>query len=245
MEMIYGMHAVEAILRTAPKTVVRLLVQDSRGDHRLLALISMAEKFGVSVKRLPRSEIDNLLSQDVRHQGVVAEVSELPEYSEQDLKKIIDIEDVLLLILDGVQDPHNLGACLRSANAMGVHAVIAPKDRAVGMTPTVRKVACGAAEITPFIAVTNLSRTMEQLKDAGIWLVGAAGEAETVLHEIDLKGKVGLIMGAEGKGLRRLTKDHCDYLARIPMQGSVSSLNVSVATGICLYEINRQRDFTN
>lgn len=241
MQKIYGIHTVEALLNTAPKSLAKLYVQESREDQRLKIIRSLADAADVPVRILSRSDLDAMLTDESHHQGVVAEVAELPHYSERDLTKLIEIDNVLLLILDGVQDPHNLGACLRSANALGVHAVIAPKDRAVGMTPAVRKVASGAAEITPFIPVTNLSRTLKQLKEQGIWLVGAVGEAETNIFEIDLLGRIALVMGAEGKGLRRLTREHCDYLARIPMQGSVSSFNVSVATGICLYEINRQR----
>jgi len=163
--------------------------------------------------------------------------------SESDLSEILRslAEPPFLLLLDNVQDPHNLGACLRSADAAGVHAVIVPKDRSVSLTPVVRTVACGAAEKIPFVQVTNLARTMDQLREAGVWLVGTAGEATQNLYEIDLTGPLGIVMGAEGSGLRRLTRERCDFLARIPMLGSVESLNVSVATGVCLFEAVRQR----
>ena len=241
MQKIYGIHTVLALLQTKPESVSKLYMQVNPENQRLMTVQSIAEAANIPVKRVKRQNLEAMLPESARHQGVVAETEAMPSYTERDLSKFLDIKNVLLLILDGVQDPHNLGACLRSANALGVHAVLAPKDRAVGLTPTVRKVACGAAEVTPFIALTNLSRTLKQLKERGIWLVGSASEADIMLTEIDLTGSIGLVMGAEGKGLRRLTKEHCDYLAYIPMQGSVSSFNVSVATGICLYEINRQR----
>ncbi len=163
--------------------------------------------------------------------------------SETELFSILENlkEAPLLLILDGVQDPHNLGACLRSADAAGVHAVVAPKDRAVSLTDTVRTVACGAAEIVPFVQVTNLARTMKELQDSGLWLVGTADESEQSLYDARLTGPLGIVMGAEGKGLRRLTRDKCDFLVKIPMHGSVECLNVSVATGVCLFEAVRQR----
>ena len=241
MQKIYGIHTVEALIHASPKQVATLYVQENREDQRLKTIRQLADAAHIPLKMRSRANLDALLADGGRHQGVIADVTEAPHYTERDLMKLTEIDNVLLLILDGVQDPHNLGACLRSANALGVHAVIAPKDRAVGMTAAVRKVACGAAEVTPFIPVANLSRTLTQLKAKAVWLVGAVGETETLISDIDLSTRIGLVMGAEGKGLRRLTREHCDYLASIPMQGSVSSFNVSVATGICLYEINRQR----
>ena len=180
---------------------------------------------------------------DARHQGVVARCRAVTVWQEDDLDQLLDGLSVppLLLVLDGVQDPHNLGACLRSADAAGVHAVIAPRDRAVGLTPVVRKVASGAAETVPFIQVTNLARTLRTLKDKGLWTVGADAEGDGDVFSADLRGPTVLVMGAEGQGMRRLTREHCDLLVRIPMQGTVESLNVSVATGICLFEAVRQR----
>lgn len=183
-------------------------------------------------------------SRSYRHTDFTADVT---VRNEDDLFDILDSlkEPPFLLILDGVQDPHNLGACLRSADAAGVHAVIAPKDRAVSLTDTVRKIACGAAEHVPFVTVTNLARTLKELKEAGLWLVGTADGAEQSLYDIDLTGPLALVMGAEGKGLRRLTREHCDFLVHIPMAGSVECLNVSVATGVCLFEAVRQRRRTS
>ena len=181
------------------------------------------------------------MAQHARHQGVVARV-EAVELA-RDLDGVLAglTEPALLLILDGVTDPHNLGACLRVADGMGVHAVIAPKDRAAGINPTVAKVASGAAETVPFLAVTNLARTMRELKERGVWLIGAEENADTDLYAVRLEGPIGWVLGAEGEGMRRLTREHCDELARVPMLGTVASLNVSVTAGICLAETRRQR----
>ncbi|HEY7776210.1 MAG TPA: 23S rRNA (guanosine(2251)-2'-O)-methyltransferase RlmB, partial [Kineobactrum sp.] len=211
----------------------------------------LARNQGVTVVREPRKALDNLVSG--RHQGAVATVTEAPAtggpeaegnlLDETDLLELVDNSPgpVLLLVLDCVTDPHNLGACLRSADAAGVQAVVVPKDKAADLSPVVRKVACGAAEVVPFVRVTNIARTLAALKERGVWLYGAAGEAEQSLYDTDLTGSVALVMGAEGAGLRRLTREHCDHLVRLPMAGSVSSLNVSVATGISLFEAVRQR----
>ena len=201
----------------------------------------LAKQNGIKNEPVSRQQLDKLTDNAV-HQGVAAECHKAAEYHENDVDKIIDsTAKPLFLILDGIQDPHNLGACLRSADAFGVNAVIVPKDKSVGITPTVSKVASGAAETVPFIAVTNLARTLRNLKESGIWIFGAAGEATQTLYEADLTVPAGLVLGAEGQGMRRLTKEHCDVLLNIPMQGSVSSLNVSVATGIFLFETLRQR----
>ncbi|QQD17665.1 23S rRNA (guanosine(2251)-2'-O)-methyltransferase RlmB [Spongiibacter nanhainus] len=240
MEKVFGLHAVESLLRRDGGKVVEIYVQQGRRDKRLGALIDLAKSHSVAVVECPRAKLDDLVSG--RHQGVVALAEAAPSFDEKALPGLLaERPDALVLVLDGVTDPHNLGACLRSADAAGVAAVIAPKDNAVGLTATVRKVACGAAESVPFVAVTNLSRTLKALQDAGLWVVGMAGEAEQMLYDIDLKGPVALVMGAEGSGLRRLTREHCDFLAKLPMAGSVSSLNVSVATGVCLFEAVRQR----
>ena len=194
--------------------------------------------------QVERVRLDGLAGLGGRHQGVIARVVDTP-IPYKDIHDILESdlqEPPFFLVLDGVEDPHNLGACLRVADAMGVHAVIAPKDRAVGLNATVRKVACGAAETVPFIAVTNLSRTLRELKDAGVWVVGAAAEAEQDLLASRFDGPIALVLGAEGTGLRRMTAENCDALVRIPMFGSVESLNVSVASGICLYEVRRQRN---
>ena len=238
---IYGLHAVHAVIARSPERIQRLTVQSERRDQRVKALIALAKKHHIKVERLSKRDMDARCKE--AHQGVYAECTPACAYSEQDIEEIIDKKDgpALLLLLDGVQDPHNLGACLRVADAAGVDCVVAPKDRSVGLTPTVRKVASGAAETVPFIAVTNLARTIESLQAMGVWLYGASDDATQSLYEIELTGKVAFVLGAEGAGLRRLTRDKCDYLVSIPMLGSVSSLNVSVAAGICLYEAVRQR----
>ncbi len=243
-ELIFGIHAVMAALRRDAGQLSELLVAEGgRKNPRLRELIELAEQTGLPVNYQSREALDDLVPDGV-HQGVVAwSAAAAPMVSEDDLVGLVEGLRVpaLLLVLDGVQDPHNLGACLRSADAAGVHAVIAPKDRAVGLTPTVRKVACGGADTVPFVQVTNLARTLRELKDAGVWLVGAAGDASESLYDADLRGPIAIVMGAEEKGLRRLTQEHCDFLVRIPMAGSVESLNVSVATGVCLFEAVRQR----
>lgn len=242
--MIFGLHAVEAALKRDPASIEQLWCDAQRKDRRLRDLIALAENQGVRPHWIQKSELDKLLPGQARHQGVAARVSGVIEYNEQFLEQLLVglKEPALLLVLDGVTDPHNLGACLRSADAAGVHAVIAPRDRACGLTPVVRKVASGAAEVLPFIRVTNLARTLKSLRDGGIWVIGTAlDEVSTSLFQTDLRGSVAMVLGAEGKGLRRLTRDNCDELIYIPMVGTVQSLNVSVATGICLFEALRQR----
>jgi 23S rRNA (guanosine2251-2'-O)-methyltransferase len=233
---------VAALLERAPGRVVALYLQAGRDDARLQGLVARAEAAALPVQRLSRAELDARFP-GWHHQGAVAQCRPATVASEADLPGLLAVTAgaPLLLVLDGVQDPHNLGACLRTADAAGVTAVIAPRDRAVGLTPTVRKVACGAAETLPFLSVTNLARTLRQLRDAGLWIVGAAGEGSTDLYRSDLSGPLALVLGAEERGLRRLTREHCDFLVRIPMFGSVASLNVSVAAGICLFEAVRQR----
>lgn len=240
-EYVFGLHAVEALLSKQPERVIRVCVFPDRSDKKLDAVVALARKLGMQVDQASRPELDRM-TQDANHQGIVAYCHKARVYSEADLKTLLENLDVppFLLILDGVQDPHNLGACFRSADAAGVHAIIAPKDKAVGITPVVSKVACGAAETVPFVQVTNLARTMEQLKESGVWLYGADAEAKQTLYQTKLSGSVGIVMGAEGSGLRRLTRELCDVLLNIPMHGSVSSLNVSVATGVFLFEVVRQ-----
>ena len=241
LEKVYGVHAVEALLRHHPKRVKQLWVAEGRQDPRIQALLSLAEAHRVNVGQRERRELDEWA--EGVHQGVVAEVSPSQVWGENMLDELLERNEgpALLLVLDGVTDPHNLGACLRTADAAGAQAVIVPKDKSATLNATVRKVACGAAEVIPLVAVTNLSRTLEKLQKKGLWIVGTAGEADKDLYDLDLTGPTVLVMGAEGKGMRRLTREHCDFLARLPMAGSVSSLNVSVATGICLFEAVRQR----
>lgn len=241
-ERVFGLHAVTSLLQRNPARVSLLLVLESREDARIQQVLALAEKANVPIRRVARRELDELVP-GVSHQGVLAETGSAPGLGEKELPGLIDglERPVFLLILDGVQDPHNLGACLRSAEAAGVDAVILPKDRSAPLNSTVRKVACGAAETVPVVRVTNLVRTLRALKDAGVWIYGATAEADTALYETDLSGALALVLGGEGKGLRRLTREHCDGLVAIPMAGSMSSLNVSVATGVCLFEARRQR----
>ncbi len=242
-ELIYGFHAVKTVLKTRPHDVLQLLVQANRNDHRLIEMTELAASFKIPCETISKIKLQELVGIDANHQGIVANCKPLSAWTEKELMACIEnaTDRVILLFLDGVQDPHNLGACLRSANAFGVTAVIAPKDRAVALTDVVKKVACGAAEQTPFVTVTNLHRTIQQIQQLGVWLVGLDSDATLTLTDVDLKGNIGIVMGGEGQGLRRLTREACDYLAKIPMQGSVESLNVSVATGVALYETQRQR----
>ncbi len=238
---IFGIHAVMARLRQQPASIKELLVQRDRRDERMRQLLSLAEQQDCRVVFVDDARLDGAVGGS-RHQGVVALVD--ASYQAPHLEDILDTltDDAFLLVLDGIQDPHNLGACLRVADAMGVHAVIAPKDRAVGLTAVAAKVACGAADTVPYITVTNLARTLRNLQSRGITLVGAAGdEGSAPLFDTPLTGSIAWVMGAEGDGLRRLTRETCDLLVAIPMFGSVESLNVSVATGICLAETRRQR----
>lgn len=243
-ELIYGLHAVTAALDYEPEQVHELWIERQRRDRRIQALLDTAARIGLTVHRADRAELDRL-SDSIHHQGVVARLAVRQRtHGEDDLPALLAAAEgpLLLLVLDGVQDPHNLGACLRSAAAAGVHAVIAPADRAAGLNATVRKVACGATEIVPFIPVTNLARTLRELKEQGIWVIGAAGAAEASLYDVDFTLSTAMVLGAEEKGLRRLTREVCDQLAQIPMvEGGVESLNVSVAAGIFLFEARRQR----
>lgn len=237
---IFGIHAVASVLKKNPSQLEQVYLIKNPGNKRLLGLKADLAGSHVQTQFVHQSELEQLVG-DVNHQGVVAMIM-AKLYQEADLWGLLDGLEVnpFLLILDGVQDPHNLGACLRTANAVGVHAVIAPKDNAVGMTPAVRKVASGAAEATPYIQVTNLARVIKKLQESGVWVYGLSDKAEKSLYQMDLKGPKALVMGAEGTGLRRLTEESCDVLLRIPMLGEVESLNVSVAAGVCLYECLRQ-----
>ena len=241
--IVFGLHAVQAILQRQPERILRLHVVNVRGDKKMEAILSLASDANIHVETATRQQLDRLCNEG-NHQGVVALCTKASVYGESDLKSFLANLDAppFLLILDGVQDPHNLGACFRSADAAGVHAIIAPKDKSVGITPVVSKVACGATEALPFFQVTNLARTIEAIKAENIWVYGAAGEADKTIYQTALTGPLALVLGSEGDGLRRLTRDLCDGLVKIPMFGSVSSLNVSVATGICLFEAVRQRN---
>jgi 23S rRNA (guanosine2251-2'-O)-methyltransferase len=237
--VVFGFHAVLSRLRADPKSVVEIFLDETRNDARAKDLAALAERAGVHLMRVPTKRLDGFYGGG-RHQGVVARVQA------RDLGQTLDdvlegIEKPLLLVLDGVTDPHNLGACLRVANAAGVHAVVAPRDRAAGITPVVSKVASGAAEATPYLMVTNLARTLRELKERNVWIVGADERAQKTLYEVDLPESIAWVLGAEGEGMRRLTRENCDLLVRIPMRGEVDSLNVSVSAGICLFESVRRR----
>ncbi len=239
-KLIYGFHAVLARLRRDPEAVFELYLSAQRHDARARDAAKLAEAAGVRLIQIESDRLDGMVGTR-RHQGVVARVD--ARRRELKLTDVLDSldEQALILVLDGVQDPHNLGACLRVADAAGAHAVVAPKDRAVGLNATAVKVASGAADTVPYITVTNLARALRQMQEAGIWVIGAAGEAEKSLYQIDQRGPIAWVLGSEGDGLRRLTRESCDELAKIPMFGSVESLNVSVASGICLFEARRQR----
>ncbi|MCA0240366.1 MAG: 23S rRNA (guanosine(2251)-2'-O)-methyltransferase RlmB [Proteobacteria bacterium] len=239
-KVLFGFHAVTVRLKTAPESVAEVHVDATRRDARMRQFIERAQAAGA---RLVESDDERLtrLAGSARHQGVVARVTPLaPRHS---LDEVLDEVQgpPLVLVLDGVTDPHNLGACLRVADGAGAHAVVAPKDHAVGLNATVAKVASGAAETVPYLMVTNLARSLNEMKERDIRVIGTSDDAERTLYDVDLGGPVALVLGAEGPGLRQLTRKTCDELVRIPMAGAVESLNVSVAAGICLYEARRQR----
>jgi 23S rRNA (guanosine2251-2'-O)-methyltransferase len=241
VETVYGMHTVRMLLERQATRVLRVLIAERREDPRVRALEALAQRQQRPLERIDLKALKSRVG-DVAHQGVVAEITPLPPWTEDDLLESLSATPApLILALDGVQDPHNLGACLRSADACGALAVIVPRDRAAQLTPAVRKVAAGAAETTPVVAVTNLVRTLKLLKEAGLWIVGADAAAERPADAVDLKGPVALVLGAEGSGLRHLTQQNCDFLVRLPSLGAVESLNVSVAAGMLLYETVRQR----
>lgn len=237
---IVGINPVEGALANDPSRVREMLVEQGAHNPRIAALVDEAKRLGVRVHARPRAMLDRV-SGHARHQGVAANYEVPAAKSEHDLAALLDAENALFLVLDGVTDPHNLGACLRSAAAAGATAVVVPKDRAVGITPVVRRASAGAVDRVPLVEVTNLARALREMKDAGVWLTGLAGDAEASLYDVDLAGRIALVMGGEGEGMRRLTREACDHLARIPMPGSMESLNVSVAAGIALFEAVRQR----
>lgn len=240
-EFIYGIHAIKAVLEREPERFIEAFVLKGRQDDRLLPILNTLQSMGISLQMMGRKALDDK-AQGANHQGIIARVKPAKQLNEIDLEEIVAQQSSpLLLILDGVTDPHNLGACLRNADAAGVAAVIVPKDKSANMNATVSKVACGAAETVPLIRVTNLARTMRALQEQGVWIVGTAGEATHDIYQAKLTGPLAIVMGAEGDGMRRLTRETCDDLIKIPMAGSVSSLNVSVASGVCLFEAVRQR----
>jgi 23S rRNA (guanosine2251-2'-O)-methyltransferase len=240
--LVYGLHAVRAVLARRPADVLRLSIAAARDDARSRELRELAAGRGVKVVAATPAALDAETG-GAAHQGFVAEVRPSIPLDENSLLDLLaaQTQAALVLVLDGVSDPHNLGACLRTADAAGATAVVAPRDRAASLTPTVRKVAAGAAETVPFAQVTNLARALRDMKQAGLWIGGTAGDGEKSIFEADLSGPLAIVMGSEGRGLRRLTRENCDFTVSLPMQGAVASLNVSVAAGIALYEALRQR----
>jgi 23S rRNA (guanosine2251-2'-O)-methyltransferase len=241
-DLLIGIHAVEAALNYDAGNIVELYFETGAHNARLKELSDRARDLGIKPHARDRAALDRMTG-GARHQGVVARYNAPAPHSESELPKLVEAggASALFLVLDGVTDPHNLGACLRSAEAAGVTAVIVPKDRAVGITPTVRRASAGAADRVPLVSATNLARALKALKEAGVWLVGLVGDIDASLYSIDLKGPIAIVLGSEGEGMRRLTREACDFVARIPMRGGVESLNVSVATGIALFETLRQR----
>lgn len=240
LKLLFGFHAVTVRLKVAPKSIRELHVDATRRDQRMKQFLAKVEEAGLKVIESDDDKLQKMCGTH-RHQGVVARVEVIQKSNSLD--DLLDslTEPVLLLVLDGITDPHNLGACLRVADGAGVHAVIAPKDHAVGINATVAKVASGAAETVPYFMVTNLARTLAELKERDIWIIGTSDDAPASLYQTDLRGPTALVLGAEGEGMRQLTRKNCDALVSIPMMGSVDSLNVSVASGVCLYEARRQR----
>ncbi len=240
IRLIFGFHAVTSRLRQNPDSIKEVFLDAARRDQRARDLAKMAETQGVRLILCDSARLASMAG-GACHQGVAANID--ASRSHVDIEDVLDTlaEPALLLVLDGIQDPHNLGACLRVADAFGVHAVIAPKDRAVGLNATVHKVASGAADTVPYVAVTNLARTLRELKQHGVWIIGTAADADSSLGSVKLDGPIAWVLGAEGEGMRRLTREICDQLVAIPMLGSVESLNVSVSAGICLFETRRQR----
>ncbi len=241
-KVLFGFHAVGVRLKTAPSSVIEIYADPTRRDARMKQFLARAAEVGVRVIEADGVRLAKLAGSH-GHQGVAARVHQVEQaHSLDDLLDALT-EPPLLLVLDGVTDPHNLGACLRVADGAGAHAVIAPKDHAAGINATVAKVASGAAETVPYFMVTNLARTLGELKERNIWITGTSGDAEKTLYEVEMVGPTALVLGAEGPGMRQLTRKTCDQLVRIPMVGAVESLNVSVASGVCLYEARRQRGF--
>ncbi len=242
LSRIFGIHAVQAALEYAPGKIQQVWVDSQRQDQRIKPLLDELNSLGINVETCERKKLDRF-ADGKSHQGIVASVTLPAELTEADLKNALLYQEAtpLFLVLDHVQDPHNLGACLRSADAAGVNGIIITKDNAVGITPTVCKVASGAAETIPVYVVTNLVRTLRWLKEQNIWIVGAAGGAVQTFYAVDFTLPVAIVVGAEEKGLRRLTQEECDFVVKLPMLGTVESLNLSVATGVLLYEVVRQR----
>ena len=238
-EIIYGIHAVEAVLRNQPENVLQVFVQQGRNDNRIKKILDIAKNSGISLQSISNDKLKEKCPK-ARHQGVVAEIR-AGRSGTVTLDDVLQKDSMLLLVLDEVQDPHNIGACLRTADAIGVDAVVVSKNRSPALTPVIRNVASGAAETVPYIMVSNIARALEKIKDKNVWVMGTSGDASHTIYDCNVNNRLALVMGSEGKGMRRLTREACDELISIPMQGSVESLNISVATAVCLYEIRRQQ----
>jgi len=238
-EIIYGIHAVEAALRNQSENILQVFVQQGRNDNRIKKILDIAKNSGVSLQSISNEKLKEKCPK-ARHQGVVAEIR-AGRSGTVTLDDVLQKESVLLLVLDEVQDPHNIGACLRTADAIGVDAVVVSKNRSPALTPVIRNVASGAAETVPYIMVSNIARALEKIKDNNVWVMGTSGDASQTIYDCNVNNRLALVMGSEGKGMRRLTREACDELISIPMQGSIESLNISVATAVCLYEIRRQQ----
>ena len=241
-QLIFGFHSITSLIRANVSNIINIYLDDSRKDGRMHELLSLLQEHNINYHLFNKERLDELMPK-AKHQGVIAEIrqQQIKYTTLEDLVEVDQKNNLLFLILDGVEDPHNLGACFRVADALGVTAIISPKDNAVGVNTTVRKVACGAADYVPFVMVTNLVRSINYLKENNIFIIGAEENVKNTIYQENFKGPLALVMGSEGKGMRRLTKEACDALVSIPMMGSVESLNVSVASGICLSEIQRQR----
>lgn len=237
-ELIYGIHAVESALKHSCESVLGIWMLQGRKDKKVQGLIKLAQRHGISIEAISSDKM-NRKCPDANHQGVIANIRPTKKNAVA-LEDVLEKEKLLLLILDGVQDPHNIGACLRTADAAGVDAVLVSKNRSPGLTAVMRKVASGAAETVPYIQVSNLARAMQQLRDDNVWIIGTSGETEASIYDISATPRMAVVMGSEGKGMRRLTRENCDELVSIPMQGTVESLNISVAAGISLFEVRRK-----
>lgn len=238
--LIFGIHPVASAIKNEPENILSAWVYQGC-ENKAKDLAEQLDGFGIRIQSVPRKTLDNL-TDNSNHQGIVIKVKEVKQAGENELYELVEkTAKSFILVLDDVTDPHNLGACFRNADGAGVTAIVAPKDKSAGISGTVRKVACGAAEVVPFFQVTNLSRTLKKLQELNVWIIGTAGEAEKLVYDVDLTGSIAIVLGAEEKGMRRLTRESCDELVKLPMYGQVSSLNVSVASGIFLYEAVRQR----
>lgn len=238
-EIIYGIHAVEAAIRNQPENILQVFVQQGRNDNRIKTIFNLARNSGISIQSISNERLKEKCP-GARHQGVVADIRQ-GGTTTISLDDILQRQSVLLLVLDEVQDPHNIGACLRTADAAGVDAVIVSKNRSPALTPVIRNVASGGAETVPYIMVSNLARALEQIRQSNVWVIGTSGDCEQTIYNASAGQRLALVMGSEGKGMRRLTREACDELVSIPMQGTVESLNISVAAAVCLYEIRRQQ----